>query len=173
MVMVVDEFLSSQTCPDPECMKEQWDRKDGSEIGCATFSTSFPRPANETDDSLPEDSMVYGEWVELGDPHYGHLMCTRCKTVFERDYVGTSDILKIGLFLLRTGLHLNSPFVDKVLGITRIGGKKRARAAAKRKAGLSSFLHSPCSSLCCPGRSKTDTDHIFLPARRQGIGGQA
>jgi hypothetical protein len=80
--------------------------------------------------------MVYGEWDDSGAPHYGHLMCKNCFTIFERDYVGSKNIQHAGIFNLLTGIELHSDFSENVRGIKR----SKKRKGVKRKAGSSAFL---------------------------------
>ncbi|GAA6047111.1 hypothetical protein JCM3770_004201 [Rhodotorula araucariae] len=93
-VVFVDgnEDYTSQSCPRPSCRAQ-----------CA-----------ETHEVV---EMEYAMYAESESTCYRVLRCAHCSTVFERDYVGASNIGQVALFDVLTGCHLFSRGVESALGL--------------------------------------------------------
>ncbi|GAA6055787.1 hypothetical protein JCM3770_004801 [Rhodotorula araucariae] len=82
-------------------------------------SQSCPRPSCRAQRAGAHEviQLEQSRYIETDTPCYRVLRCTHCGTVFERDYVGASNIGQAALFHLWTGLHLFSREVEQALGL--------------------------------------------------------
>ncbi|GAA5902995.1 hypothetical protein JCM6882_009665 [Rhodosporidiobolus microsporus] len=152
LIIRTNEDLSSQTCPN---------------VGCRCLTAK----------NKEQLEVIYGTYVNSDTPCYRLLRCKHCKVVFERDFLGATNIAEICLFKLLTSQHLFSPEVEDAQGFKprqkRIEAEEKARKVIegsghkKAKAGpiLSSVASTSTSSAQQPTSSSLSAAAAtFAPA---------
>lgn len=98
----------------------------------STPGVCFPHQADRDYNSLE-----YASYIDSDADCFRILRCVHCGVVYDRDYVGSSNIAQILLFKLATGFHLYERNVEEVLGLgLRDGHKSKEERKMKKKASV-------------------------------------
>ncbi|KAJ8293843.1 hypothetical protein OF846_003104 [Rhodotorula toruloides] len=155
----VNEYLTSQTCPNVACRLAR---------------------ANRCNLYRDRELIAHPNFLSTGDPIYRLIECAHCDLVFHRDVLGSTNIMRVGIFALAMPVagdrivHIFDDRVEEAVGLT--SRSQTAKNDGKPRPARDDALATPTASGTSPlggGPSATALDVVDSASTAQAASAQA